>query len=151
MLPRDIHAIIKEEEARRQKCKQQELSSKAYKLFSEGKTSVQVAITLNLGPSQVTKLYIGYWKLKRLHILNLIHKETDGKLGPFLKLYKELIKKRRMTIEQIVNVVEIAIYKLPYMETLYEQVKEQLEKMQRTRQGLVNDIEARKHKIYYIR
>ena len=96
-------------------------------------------------------MYIDYWKLKRLHILNLIHKETDGKLGPFLKLYKELIKKRGMSIAQVINAVEIAIYKLPYMETLYEQVKEQLEKMQRTRQGLVNDIEARKHKIYYIR
>src|SRR5215208_4620477 len=68
--PRDIHAIIKEEQARRQQHKdqQQELSSKAYKLFSEDKTSVQVAITLNLGQSQVTKLYIDYWKLKRLHI-----------------------------------------------------------------------------------
>ena len=41
MSPRNIHAIIKEEEDRRQKYKlekqQQEISSKAYKLFSEGK------------------------------------------------------------------------------------------------------------------
>ena len=42
--PRRIDAIIKEEEeARRQTYKQQELSAKSYKLFSEGKTSVQVA------------------------------------------------------------------------------------------------------------
>ena len=50
--PRNIHAIIKEEQARRQKYKdqqrQEELSTKAYQLFSEGKTSVQVAIILNL-------------------------------------------------------------------------------------------------------
>jgi len=43
-LTRDIHATIKEEEARRQKHKdqqqQEEISSKSYKLFSEGKTSV---------------------------------------------------------------------------------------------------------------
>jgi hypothetical protein len=142
MSPHDIHAIIKEEETRWQKHKDQqqnqEISSKALQLFSEGKRPVQVAITLNLEPSQVTKLYKGYWKLKRLHILNLIHKETNGKLEPFLKLYKELIKKRRMTIEQIVNVVEIAIYKLPHMESLYEQVKDQAEKMQRTIQRLKN-------------
>jgi DNA-binding CsgD family transcriptional regulator len=55
--PRDIHAIIKEEEARRQKYKQQDISAQAYKLFSEGKTPVQVAITLNLGQPEVTKLY----------------------------------------------------------------------------------------------
>jgi transposase len=45
---RDISAIIKEEKARRQKYKQQEISAQAYQLFSEGKTPVQVAITLNL-------------------------------------------------------------------------------------------------------
>jgi hypothetical protein len=149
--PRDMHAIIKEEEARRQKYRHQqrhqEMSAKAYKLFSEGKRPVQVAITLNLGLSQITKLCIDYWKLKRLHILNLIHKETNGKLEPFLKLYKELIKKRRMSIEQVVNVVEIAIYKLPHMESLYEQVKEQVKNMQCTIQRLENDIETRKNKI----
>ena len=82
MSPHDIHATIKEEQARwqqyRHEQQKQDLAAKAYKLFSEGKRLVQVAITLNLEPSQVTKLYIGYWKLKRLHILNLIHKETNG-------------------------------------------------------------------------
>jgi DNA-binding CsgD family transcriptional regulator len=62
--PRDIHAIIKEGEARRQKHKhqqhRQEITSKAYKLFSEGKTSVQVAIILNLREPAVTKLYTEY-------------------------------------------------------------------------------------------
>ena len=123
------------------------MSAKAFQLFSKGKRPVQVAITLNLGLSQITKLYIGYWKLKRLHILNLIHKETSGKLWPFLKLYIELIKKRGMSIAQVVNVVEIAIHKLPYMETLYIQAKDQAEKMQHTVLRLANDIEARKHKI----
>jgi predicted DNA-binding protein YlxM (UPF0122 family) len=50
--PRDIHAIIKEEQARRQKYKdqqqQQEISSKAYELFSKGKRPFEVAIELNL-------------------------------------------------------------------------------------------------------
>ena len=60
--PRDIHTIIKEEETRRQKHKQQELSSKSYQLFSEGKTSIEVAIILNLPASKVSKLYSEYWK-----------------------------------------------------------------------------------------
>jgi DNA-binding CsgD family transcriptional regulator len=55
MSPRDIHAIIKEEEVRRQKYKQQEISSKAYKLFSEGKTPLQVAILLNIRQSEAAK------------------------------------------------------------------------------------------------
>jgi hypothetical protein len=155
MSPRDIHATIKEEQARwqqyRHEQQKQDLAAKAYKLFSEGKRLVQVAITLNLEPSQVTKLYIGYWKLKRLHILNLIHKETNGQLGQFLKLYKELIKKRRMSIEQVVNVVDIDIHKLPYMENLYKQLKDEVNKLQYTRQVLVSDIETRKNKISNIR
>ena len=126
---RDISAILKEEEARRQKNKQQEISSKAYKLFSEGKRPVEVAIILNLREPEVIKLYREYWKLTGLNKLNSIHKETNGKIWIVLKLYKELIKKRRMSIEQVVNAVEIAIHKLPYMESLYEQVGEQVDKM----------------------
>jgi len=78
--PRDIHAIIKEEEARRQKYKQQEVSSKAYKLFSEGKTSIEVAIALNLRELEATKLYREHWKMRGLDKLNIIHKETNGKI-----------------------------------------------------------------------
>src|SRR5918994_6916009 len=65
---RDISAIIKEEEARRQKYKdlqqEQEISSKAYKLFSEKKSTVEVAIALNLREPEVTKLHKEYWKLR---------------------------------------------------------------------------------------
>ena len=47
---RDISAILKEEESRQQKYKdqqqQEKVSSQAYKLFSEGKTPLEVAITL---------------------------------------------------------------------------------------------------------
>ena len=101
--PRDIHAIIKEELARRQKHKQQqqqeEISSQAYKLFSEGKTPLQVAIALNIRQSEAAKYYREYRKLRGLDKLNTIHKETNGKIWIVLKLYKELVKKRRMSIE----------------------------------------------------
>jgi predicted DNA-binding protein YlxM (UPF0122 family) len=141
--PRDIHTIIKEEETEQQKHKYQqqneEKSSKAYELFSEGKRPVEVAIALNLREPEATKLYREYWRLERLHKLNLIYKETNGKLGPFLKLYR-LMKEKGMSIEQVVNSVDTAIHKLPYMESLYEQTKDQAEKMQHTREGLVNDI-----------
>jgi DNA-binding CsgD family transcriptional regulator len=147
MSPRDIHAIIKEEEARRQKDKQQEISTQAYELFSEGKTPIEVAIILNLPASKVSKLYIEYWKLGGLDKLYTIYKETNGKIWIVLKLYKELIKKRRMSIEQVANIVDTAIHKLPHMETLYQQAKDQAEKMERTVQRLANDISAREYKI----
>ncbi|HKG71092.1 MAG TPA: hypothetical protein VKA87_04285, partial [Nitrososphaeraceae archaeon] len=119
---------------------------KAYEFFSKGKTAVEVAIALNLREPEVTNIYREYWKLKRLHKLNLIYKETNGKLGPFLKLYR-LMKEKGMSREQVVNAVNTAIHKLPYMENLYEQVTDQIDKMQRTRQGLVNDIAGLERKL----
>jgi hypothetical protein len=146
---RDISAIIKEE-ARRQRYKdqeqQEEVSSKAYKLFSEGKHPVEVAIALNLRHPEATKLYNEYWKLKRMHILNSIFKETNGKLGPFLKLFR-LMKEKHMNVAQVIYADDIADNRLPYMESLYEQAKDEVNKMQRTRQGLSNDIDALKYKI----
>ena len=104
--PNYLSAVLKKkEEEEKNNCStvtnnQQQSSSssfatKAYELFSKGKLPVDVAIALNLREPEVTKLYREYCKLKRLHILNSIYKETNGKLGPFLKLYKELIKQKR--------------------------------------------------------
>jgi DNA-binding CsgD family transcriptional regulator len=148
--PRDIHAIIKEEQARRQKHNEQEISAQAYQLFSQGKTPVEVAIILNLPASKVSKLYREYWTLKGLDKLNIIHKETNGKLWPVWRLYQRLVKKNSMSIEQVVNAVDIAIHKLPYMENLYRQTKDQAENMQRMIGRLANDIEERKNKISFL-
>jgi hypothetical protein len=116
---RDISAILKEEESRRQKNKHQqqqgEVSSKAYELFSEGKRHVEVAVALNLREPEATKLYREYWKLRGLDKLNTIYKETDGKIWPFWKLYR-LMKEKGMSRKQVVNAVDTAIHKLPYME-----------------------------------
>jgi hypothetical protein len=106
-----------------------------------------VAIALNLKKPEVTNMYREYWRIKKLHKLNLICKETNDKIWIVLKLYKELIKKRHMSIEQVVNAVGIAIHKLPYVETLYRQAKDQAEKMQHTIQRLASDIAAIERKI----
>ncbi len=149
--PCDIHAMVKEEQARRQKYEhkqhQEELSSKAYKLFAEGKRPVEVAIALNLRQPDATKLYNEYWKLKRMHVLNSIFKETNGKLGPILKLYKLLIKQRGMSIEQVVNAIDTAVNRLPHTETLYIQARDETQKMQQTRHHLLNVIKALEYKI----
>ena len=143
--PNHISAVLKKkEEEERNNCStvtnnQQQSSSsssfatKAYELFSKGKRPVDVAIALNLREPEVTKLYREYWKLKRLHILNSIYNETNGNLRPFLKLY-QMMKEKGMTIDHVVNVVEIAIHKLPYMEDLYKQVTHEVDNFQRIRQ-----------------
>jgi DNA-binding CsgD family transcriptional regulator len=123
------------------------LCTQAYELFSEGKTPIEVAIALNIPASKISKLYREYWKLKRLHRLYSAYTELgDEGFGAFLKLYR-LMKEIGISIEQAVSAIYAAIHKLPYIENLYEQVKEQVERMQHIRQGLANDIEERKKKI----
>src|SRR5215208_3720384 len=76
-----------------------------------------------------------------------MYKETNGNLGPFLKLYRQLMKKRRMNIAQVVNVVDIAANKLPHIESLYKQARDETQNMQKTRQHLLNDMKALEYKI----
>src|SRR5215204_7305775 len=94
--PRDIRVILnkaieektKEEEGINQqdnKCAEKNqqdqhlsLSAQAYKLFSEGKTPLEVAVELNLAESEATKFYREYWKLKNLHNLYMVYEELRG-------------------------------------------------------------------------
>jgi len=83
------------------------LSAQAYKLFSDRKTPLEVAIALNLRESEATKFYKEYWKLKHLHNLSMVYEELRGDIEPFLKLYK-LAKRKGIGIKQVVNLLEIA-------------------------------------------
>jgi vacuolar-type H+-ATPase subunit I/STV1 len=120
---RDISAALKEEEARRQKNKDQKLSSKAYKLFSEKKSAVEVATTLNLREPEVTKLYREYLKLQGLDKLNLIHEEIgDDNSGDFVE-FVNWFKERGMGRMHMVKVLAIANEDLPYLEEKCELLK----------------------------
>jgi hypothetical protein len=57
-----------------------EKATQAYKLFSQGKKPVEVAIQLSLSEKEATRYYTEYWKLKRLYSLYHIHHESKGNL-----------------------------------------------------------------------
>jgi hypothetical protein len=102
---------------------------------------------LNLREPAAAKYYREYWKLRGLQKLDSLYIKTNGKIWPLWKLYKQLIKQKGMSIEQVANVVHIAIHRLPYTEALYKQVTHEVDKLQRTREGLINHIEALKYKL----
>ena len=119
----DISAILKEEEARQEENKEQELSSKAYKLFSEGKTPVEVAIILNLREPEVTKLYREYLKLKGLHKFDFIYEEIgEDNIEDFVEFCNQS-KERGMGRMQMVKALAIADKELPYLEEKRELLK----------------------------
>jgi hypothetical protein len=98
------------------------ISSQAYKLFSDRKTPLEVAIALNLRESEATKLYKEYWKLKQLHNLNMIYEETEGDIDPFLTLYK-LAKRKGIGVRHVVDILTIANNDLPALERRSERLR----------------------------
>jgi transposase len=123
---RDIGVILNkavEEKAEGLKEKHEEIqqlsvSSQAYKLFSEGKTPLEVAIALNLKESEATKYYKEYWKLKQLHNLNTVSEETKDDIEPFLRLYR-LSKAAGMSARHVTNLLKIANTDLPDIQCRY--------------------------------
>src|SRR5829696_8831228 len=105
------------------------LSAKAYKLFSDRKTPLEVAIELNLGESEATKFYREYWRLKQLHKLNMVYEETKGDIEPFLRLYR-LSKAAGMGVQQVVDVLAIANNDLPAIEERYKRIRNDVSMLQ---------------------
>src|SRR5215216_1638385 len=68
MSPNQLREIIKRHEEKNDalanKKKELSLSSKAYKLFYEGKDNVEVAIKLDLPQEQITQYRSEYWRLR---------------------------------------------------------------------------------------
>ena len=63
------------------------ISARSYKLFSEGKIPVEVAVSLNLTQPEVSQFYREYWDLMKLQCLNKIYEGLGDDIGQFLKLY----------------------------------------------------------------
>jgi PHP family Zn ribbon phosphoesterase len=114
------------------------LSSKAHKLFSKGKSSVQVATRLDVPEVQATEFRLEYLRLIGLDELVSLF-ASKGQLSSLLNLFDELVVKRGMSIEQIVLAIEISIHKLPNVENLYEQAKKEVDRLIEKRDYLLFD------------
>ena len=146
--PRDIGVILNKviedkaegikqqddaEENRQQEQQHLSLSAQAYKLFSDRKTPLEVAIALNLGESGATKLYKEYWKLKQLHNLNMVYEELRGDITPFLRLYR-LSKAAGMNARHVTNLLKIANTDLPDIQRRYERLKREVSTLEFNKQ-----------------
>jgi hypothetical protein len=123
--PRDIKAILEKPVKEMEVKKSMSISSQAYKLFSEGKSPLEVAIVLNLRDAQVNELYKEYWNLKNLHDLNQVYEEIKGDIYSFVKLYK-LSKAGDMNAQHVVNLLAIANNHLPSVEYRYQELKREV-------------------------
>jgi cytidylate kinase len=109
MSPNQISEIIKRHEEKNDaivnKKKMLSLSSQAYKLFSEGKTNVQVAIKLDLPQEQITQFRLEYCRLQNQDRLEQLYMLAKGKVSVLWKIYKELMIIRGLSIEEVASVM----------------------------------------------
>ena len=98
------------------------LATQAYKLFSDRKTLLEVAIALSLTESEATKFYREYWRLKQLHKLNMVYEELRDDIEPFLKLFR-LSKAKGMGVQQLVDLLQIANNDLPAIEKRFKRLR----------------------------
>jgi predicted DNA-binding protein YlxM (UPF0122 family) len=131
MSPNQISKIIRRHEEKNDaianKKKVLSHSSQAYKLFSEGKDNVQVAIKLDLPQEQITQFRLEYWRLQNQDELESMYMITKGKVSVLRKIYKELMIMGGMSSEKVAAVVDINLNILPEMKRKLGDMKRELD------------------------
>ena len=142
MSPRDICAIIRkvkteaereaghinEEEIDDNEHKSKE--SQAFKLFSEGKTPVQVVIALDIQADEVHAIYREYLELNGMYDVLQIYDQIrySGKysLPSFLRLHR-IVNDLGMGEQQIINVLDLANHnQLEYLQGKVEYLRNEI-------------------------
>ena len=106
-----------------------EKATKAYKLFSEGKKPVDVAIQLSLSEKEATRYYTEYWRLKRLYSLYHIYQYSKGDLSYIMKLCR-LAKRQGITadnIEWFVKMIDMGTYSIPDLQKQYAKLQDEVQ------------------------
>jgi hypothetical protein len=117
--PRDIKTIIDRKIKETEQSQSTSVSSQAFNLFLQGKSPLQVAITLNLNEPEVHELYRQYWGLQQLHDLSQVYEKIKDGIGPFVDLYR-LIKAAGMNLKHVTKLLEVANCELPKVEETYK-------------------------------
>ena len=81
--------------------------SRAFKMFSEGKSPIEVAIALDERGDRVRAMYREYWELSGRYELAQIYDEARYNLSNLLRLHK-IVKGLGMNEHDIHNVFELA-------------------------------------------
>ena len=103
--------------------------SQAYRLFSEGKTPLDVAIELNLREPEATKYYREYWKLRQLYSLNMVYEEIGDDIIHIPKIHRK-IRAAGMGVDQAINLIKNANNDLPTLEEKYQKLKREVDSLE---------------------
>jgi predicted transcriptional regulator len=147
--PRDIGVILKEAAAEKNEsmqdnekvlnCHPLSPATQAYRLFSQEKTLVDVAVSLNLTQPEVTQFYKEYWDLMKLQCLNKIYEDLGEDIGAFLKLYA-LCNSGGFDKKHVIELLRMAVDNLQGFEYRYKLLKGEADDLERRKENLQKDI-----------
>ena len=149
---RDISRIQKKTREKKEKEEKNEIitsvTSKALKLYKEGKSPLDVAITLGITAQQAQKLYTDYLFLKNSYQLAQIYQQFDEKLIRSLVNLLFHIKKNKIKIseEEIVEATR-NINKIPKSREEYDKISLQIANLKKKRDDYINNIKFWKKQI----
>lgn len=110
-------------------------SSRAYKLFAEGKSPIDVAVLLNLREKEVTELYTEFWRLCHLRDLYHIYEEVKADMSFLIELYRSMTYEG-MNIEHVIKLLDIANNHLPSVESKYENLRKEINSLENANRNL---------------
>jgi hypothetical protein len=147
----DIAKILKdadkEKEAEKQRTRQEFMSSQAYKLFSDGKSPVEVAIELNRAPEAII-LQREYWDLVGIYDLNHLYEGIKSDILYIANLWNA-VKASGMQIPHVLAVLNIANNHLPNVEQRYSLLKQEVESLQERKRDLSNQVTIQSNELEY--
>jgi len=117
----------KEENNQQSTTKKPSLSSQAFKLFSDGKTQVQVAIDLNLDFEKVRKYWTEFLRLRNMKKLYNIYTENEFHLDSLFRIDYFLLR-NNIPIKDIEYVLHIA-YDTAKLHQTHSNLKTEIEKL----------------------
>jgi hypothetical protein len=125
------------------------LNTKAYRLFSEGKKPIEVAIILNLTEADATKFHLEFFRLNQLPKLPFIYEKLKGPEGiSYLLELTKLALAEKMTPKQVLNLLKMAndcrIYDI---ENKIENYKEAIARLRLQRSTIGQELYALNNKI----
>ena len=101
------------------------IHSRAFELFSEGKTPLQVAITLNLEAEQLIQYHQQYFMLLGCTEFTKVYLQIKDNPWPYVDL-ANLVQNARMSDSEVVELLKIANRYLPRVRLEHDRTNEEL-------------------------
>jgi hypothetical protein len=114
--------------------------SMAFKMFSEGKSPIEVAIALDLAGDRVRAIYREYWELTGRYNLAQIYDEARYDLRGLLRLHK-IVNDLGMDEKEIIKVLELAKHnELERLQWKVEYLRNEVEMLENQKWNSTNQI-----------